>query len=147
MNERIHNTCSNSLVGRYASHGDCMRRCLVTEPCRQGCLTTYVGSFHFLDDSAIHNVVDQVLVYACLLEKAAREKQISNKSRANQLFYDITNVTQGLWPRNKFIYIFNALGGRGKLGTIKNPNPCNRADLCKLEIIIHKHKHIQSRNS
>lgn len=62
-------TSSNSLVGRDTGHGDGVRGRLVTEARGQGGLATDVRSLHLLDDRAVHDVVDQVLRNASLLEK------------------------------------------------------------------------------
>lgn len=59
----------NYRVGTDAGHCDGVGGCLVTETSRQCSLAGYVGGFHLLDNCAINNIVNQLLIQAILLQQ------------------------------------------------------------------------------
>lgn len=60
----------DGLVGADARHGDGVRRCLQREASAQRRLAGNVRGLHLLDDGAIDDVVDELLVDARLAQQA-----------------------------------------------------------------------------
>jgi len=60
---------SHYRIGTDARHGDGVGGCLVAETSRQGCLPGNVGGLDLLDNAAIDNIVNELLVQAVLLQQ------------------------------------------------------------------------------